>query len=695
MGQLLTSSGSSGSEAEQLSGLSMDYSKFHDSFVDKQVGDHGIFYDIPGEVLDMPSSPVLPWVVTQNNDRICVSTYTIFGTLIEVGCKYINEPYPVGVYQEFFNTGLTTPTTNSNITTTTIPADAQQFFACSTAGGCAKVATENSQALMPISSVIIECIRSTLLNTLISTTACGITPGGIVNSSSMFHEFQLNMQRAVMAFLTLYIIFTGFKLILAQGDVPPVGEFVMYALKVILVIYFSVGININGQGRVDGMTQWIFPLLLDMANEMAGWIGDATPSGLCVFEIKDYPTMSRLMLWDILDCKVMHYLGFDTLSGLFLGSSAGDNLGHSLPPYIFLLIPALISGQINLVMLALAYPLIVMSVAAYLVTTFAICLIGITVLAVLAPIYVPFMLFEQTKGYFESWWKLMFSFTLQPVVIVGFMTVMFAIFDQGFYTGCEFERITVQKNNGGSMTQKQLYTVQTDQTQYSDYSAPTSLKYNQCTSSLGWILNAPLANIANAAVANTVSNAPAKTYNSGAKIITLPPPAMSYSDYQAAFPSVNAIQEVSGVFASYFSLLSNINKQMIINLFACMLMLYLMRELSGQMSEFAADISGGVSLKGATISPRSMSGNKIREKLEDHKDKKMSKASDKRESGLKSREEGIKAAKEGKGGKGGKGGGGTSSSSGSSSSSGGPLRSASSSSSSPQRPKQNKGESEA
>ena len=376
MGQLLTSSGSSGSEAEQLSGLSMDYSKFHDSFVDKQVGDHGIFYDIPGEVLDMPSSPVLPWVVTQNNDRICVSTYTIFGTLIEVGCKYINEPYPVGVYQEFFNTGLTTPTTNSNITTTTIPADAQQFFACSTAGGCAKVATENSQALMPISSVIIECIRSTLLNTLISTTACGITPGGIVNSSSMFHEFQLNMQRAVMAFLTLYIIFTGFKLILAQGDVPPVGEFVMYALKVILVIYFSVGININGQGRVDGMTQWIFPLLLDMANEMAGWIGDATPSGLCVFEIKDYPTMSRLMLWDILDFKVMHYLGFDTLSGLFLGSSAGDNLGHSLPPYIFLLIPALISGQINLVMLALAYPLIVMSVAAYLVTTFAICLIG-------------------------------------------------------------------------------------------------------------------------------------------------------------------------------------------------------------------------------------------------------------------------------------------------------------------------------
>ena len=620
---------------EQLSGISPDYSKYHTSFIDKQVGDNGIFYDLPiGSIFSF--SPVIPWHVTRNNDRICVSTYTIFGTLLEVGCKYIQEPYPVSLYQGFFDNGVNTHTQNTNIANPEIPDDVQQFFACSTAGGCSQTATENAQALKSISSVIIECIRSTLLSTLISNTTCGITNGGIVYGGNMFHDFQKNMQRAVMAFLTLYVIFTGFKLILAQGDVPPAGEFMMYALKVILVIYFSVGININGKGSVDGMTQWIFPLLLDLANEMSSWIAGATPSGLCVFTNSDYiPGMSRMALWDTLDCKVMHYLGFDTLSSLLLGGSAGDNLGHSVPPYIFLLIPALISGQINLVMLALSYPLIVMSVAAYLVTTFAICLIAITVLAVLAPIYVPFLLFEQTKGYFESWWKLMFSFTLQPVVIVGFMTVMFAIFDQGFYTDCEFEGIVVEHVNNGNLATKRLFVLQTDPTQYSDYNAPISKKYNTCTSSLGWILNEPLAHIANAAVA---SSAGGGGQAQGAKVITVPPPPLHYSDYQSSYASVNAIEQVAGVFMGYVSLISNINKQMIINLFACMLMLYLMRELSGQMSEFAADISGGVSLRGSTISPRSMTGNKLKAKMQDYKDNKTHKNLDKREAAIKAKE---------------------------------------------------------
>lgn len=641
--QLFTFNNTS-SVAEALAGISPNYSRYHDSFINKKVGDNGIFVDLPGG----PSSvtPVIPWYVTRNNDRICVSTYTIFGGLLEVGCKYIEEPFPNGLYKQFFNTGLGVDSSSKNITSSQLPADAKQFFACASSGGCAQRATENSQAMMSVTSVIIECIRSTLLSTLISNTTCGIDSGQIIYGSNMFHQFQKNMQRAVMAFLTIYVIFIGFKLVLAEGQIPPAGEFIMYALKVILVIYFSVGININNGGTVDGMTQWVFPLLLNMANQMASWIGSATPSGLCVFDPSTYaPGMSRLVLWDTLDCKVMNYLGFDTLSSLFLGSSSGDNLGNSVPPYFFLLIPALISGQINLVMLALSYPLVVMSVAAYLVTTFAICLIAITVLAVLAPIYVPMVLFEQTKGYFDSWWRLMFSFTLQPVVIVAFMTVMFAVFDKGFYNDCEYVNIAVQQQKNGVMTTKRLYVIQTDKTKYSDYAAPNSAKYNNCSQSLGWIFNQPLALIANAAVKSTLSGPAGAGLVAGAQVIRVSPDPMNPSDYQSQFPVLSGIKQVSGVFFTYTSLIGNINKQMIINLFASILLLYLMRELSGQMSEFAADLSGGVSLSGVTISPRSINGNTIKEKLEDYKDNKKHQEMDRREEAIKSREDDLEKRK--------------------------------------------------
>lgn len=600
----------------------LDYNRFYEIH-NKGLGDGGVFFDIP---TPGSPSPLIPYKIIRQNDKICVATYTFFGSLIAVGCKYIEEPYPTSIYKQFFETGITTPPALSgNVTNPTIPADVERFFNCAKGvGGCAQNATRHSQTMLPISSVIIECIRSTLLSTLISNTTCGVGNGPIQYGGSLFHTFQQNMQTTVMALLTLYVMFIGFKLILGQGQVPPAGELIMYAVKLILVIYFSVGININGHGRFDGMVEWVFPLLLNMANEMASWISGATPSGLCVFPIEgmDYADrMSRLALWDTLDCKVMHYLGFDTLSSMYLGGASGDNFGNSVPPYIFLLIPALISGQINLTMLALAYPLVVMSVAAYMVTTFAVCLIAITVLAVLAPIYVPMALFRQTEGYFQSWYQLMISFTLQPVVIVAFMTIMFSVFDQGFYTGCEFEGVKVETKIGQDTVTKQMYILKVDK---ADYHNPDN--YKACTSSLGWMLNQPLAKIAKAL---------SKPAANGGRILSKIPSVQGFSDYQDANDMLKGIQQVSGIFFGYVTLIGGINKQMIVSLFACILMLYLMRELSGQLSEFAADIASGASLSGTTISPRSVTGDNIREKLENYQDNKKSQDLSKREGNLK------------------------------------------------------------
>ena len=204
-----------------------DYNQFHDTFTEG-VGANGLFFDIPvGGVGDTgPESPVLPWQITQNNDTICVSTYTFWGALMPVGCKYIREPFPTSIYQQFFASNVVSPPSTNlskNVAKPSIPRDAQVFFNCSIGvGGCAQNVMLNSQTLLPISSVVIECIRSTLLKTLISDTTCVIDGKGtptMTQSSSLFHTFQGNMQKAVMAFLTLYVMSVGIKLLLGQGEV--------------------------------------------------------------------------------------------------------------------------------------------------------------------------------------------------------------------------------------------------------------------------------------------------------------------------------------------------------------------------------------------------------------------------------------------------------------------------------------------
>jgi hypothetical protein len=79
------------------------------------------------------------------------------------------------------------------------------------------------------------------------------------------------------------------------------------------------------------------------------------------------------------------------------------------------------------------------------------------------------------------------------------------------------------------------------------------------------------------------------------------PGALEFDDYVNKNQVLKSIQKSQGIFITFFEFVGNVDKQFILNLFACLLMLYLMNELSGQLSDFAADIAQSVSLSGITI----------------------------------------------------------------------------------------------
>ena len=564
-------------------------------------GESGTMFDV--------GFPIIIWKVIQDNDRICMATPGFTG-YVPVGCKYIKEPFPKSMYNSFMDVGDKNSIKNPNDN----PTDPLALVSCSAAGaGCYQKAYNASKTAVVMTSPLIECVRQMIARLLISKDVCSFKDVGYVidlasRETSVLFQFQVGMYKIVTAFLTLYVVFFGFKLLLA-GEVLSKSEFINFILKMIFVTYFSIGINITpGNGspydRLDGMIQWAFPFLLDGINSLASWVMNAAPSSLCKFNDSNVSydsSISYIALWDALDCRIAHYLGLDILSTLLVENTYRshdflnfDFFSFSAPPYVYLLIPALISGNMMLVSLALSYPLLVISVAAFMVNATIMCMISIVILGILAPLFVPMLLFQYTRNYFESWVKLMISFLLQPMVVVTFMITMFSVYDFGFYGKCKYNSKLIHNSienveQGGTSNRDVLvFYINNDWTQY------TKDEANSCRNSLGYILNNPITSVFNFAK------------DSVNEIVTSKPGDTSTDKFLSKFQFLSGVVLSPGMFFVSPKVLFERIKDILLSLVTACFTLYLMYNFSSKLAEFAADMTEGVALNNVTIKPQAI-----------------------------------------------------------------------------------------
>jgi len=567
----------------------------------KKPGDSGTMWDL--------GVPIF-WKVVQDNDRICVGTYGFTG-IVPVGCKYIKEPFPKSMYNSFMDISDSDFVEDPDAPST----DPLALVSCSSAGGgCYQKAYNASKTAVVITSPLIECVKQMIARLLISKDVCSFDDvNQVINSasrqtSSLF-QFQVAMYKIVTAFLTLYVMFFGLKMLLS-GEVPPRSEFINFVLKMIFVTYFSIGINItpgstSPYDRLDGMVQWAFPLLLNGVNGLASWVMNAAPSDLCKFNgtnISYDDSVSYIALWDALDCRVAHYLGLDMLSTLLVENTYRshdflnfDFFSFSAPPYIYLLIPAIISGNMMLISLALSYPLLVISVAAFMVNATIMCMISIVILGILAPLFVPMFLFTYTRSYFDSWVKLMISFMLQPMVVVTFMITMFSVYDYGFYGKCKYNSKLIHNSienvlQSGSTSSRDvlIFYINNDWTQYAKDEA------DSCQNSLGYMLNNPIStafNFAKDSVSEIVDSKPGDT---------------STDKFLAKFQFLSGVILGPGMFFVSPKVLFDKIKNILLALVTACFTLYLMYNFSSQLAEFAADMTEGVALSNVAIKPQAI-----------------------------------------------------------------------------------------
>lgn len=84
-------------------------------------------------------------------------------------------------------------------------------------------------------------------------------------------------------------------------------------------------------------------------------------------------------------------------------------------------------GIFYFVMIFITVGLFVLTIARS-IATYIMATLGIGLLLGLAPLFLTFVLFETTKGIFENWLKALAHFMIEPVVLLGGLTIMTALF---------------------------------------------------------------------------------------------------------------------------------------------------------------------------------------------------------------------------------------------------------------------------
>lgn len=355
---------------------------------------------------------------------------------------------------------------------TTLPPSTSPDEECRYIGKTCYMGTSNSQSLFNFSGLAVDCVKETLDQVFFQYTSCDPSFDKVsLLALNPFSAFQETLKKSIGAALILYVMFFGVDMILNKkyGNIDKIAIFV---LKIILVLYFAVGlgaISFTGgkETQENGMLAYGLPFLNQATPEFAQIVFDAGGArGLCEFDIKKYkPGYQFYALWDSIDCRIAYYLGMGII----------DNVGsqlHGVPSttpngvpgtavniktsydrdtpetlkdntsfrFFTVMFGFLSAGNILVVVSGIVFCVVFVSILLQFISTYIVCMVTIYVMTYISPIFIPMVLFNRTKAYFDAWLKICFSCALQPAVMAGFIALLVTLYDSAIYKNCEFAR---------------------------------------------------------------------------------------------------------------------------------------------------------------------------------------------------------------------------------------------------------------
>ncbi|MFP3021656.1 MAG: type IV secretion system protein [Wolbachia sp.] len=307
---------------------------------------------------------------------------------------------------------------------------------------CYNQAGSKSLAPIPVTSMIVQCIKESLDNLVAGIDSSGspLKDKDGHNKGSFLSVAQKRLKNTVTAVLVLALILFSIKAM--SGGVRSPQEMYMLIIKFALVIYFTTGSTMSHYyGELTRLSNGLSEIVLKASSES---------KGICNYEANDYKYSTRnysyLAPWDRLDCRILFYLGapLEGIGGK-IGTGGVVTLAILLGAAPVLLVAGSIigiifaGGQILVALVCIFMAILMMMVILWLCYVFILSLVALSVIIILSPLFIPMVLFQHTKGYFDGWVRELITYSLYPVILFAFLSFMFIACDKIYFKNLNFE----------------------------------------------------------------------------------------------------------------------------------------------------------------------------------------------------------------------------------------------------------------
>ncbi|WP_264722971.1 TrbL/VirB6 family protein [Wolbachia endosymbiont (group A) of Sphecodes monilicornis] len=327
--------------------------------------------------------------------------------------------------------------------------DNKGCFSSYVSEACYNQAGSKSLAPIPVTSMIVQCIKESLDNLVAGIDSSGspLKDKDGHNKGSFLSVAQKRLKNTVTAVLVLALVLFSIKAM--SGGVQRPQEMYMLIIKFALVIYFTTGSTMSHYyGELTRLSNGLSEIVLKASSES---------KGICNYKANDYKystgNYSYLAPWDRLDCRILFYLGapLDGIGGK-IGTGGVATLAVLLGAAPVLLVAGSVigiifaGGQILVALVCIFMAVLMMMVILWLCYVFILSLVALSVIIILSPLFIPMVLFQHTKGYFEGWVKELITYSLYPVILFAFLSFMFIACDKIYFKNLNFELDESYKN---------------------------------------------------------------------------------------------------------------------------------------------------------------------------------------------------------------------------------------------------------
>lgn len=199
--------------------------------------------------------------------------------------------------------------------------------------------------------------------------------------------------RIVRAMLALYIVLYGIAFVYGMISQPQI-DFIIRIVKIAVII------QLISPGSWDFFNTYLFRIFTDGSSYLIHVMSNAYSAGPAVTSW----TPDQPIEWTFLD---------QTFSQLFSQATWIKLAG------LLFAFPLGLLYLVLIVMTMVAY----VSAVAWVILTYLLSLVALSLLIAVAPIFISFLLFTKTAEMFKNWVNQIFSYALRPVVLIALMVI--------------------------------------------------------------------------------------------------------------------------------------------------------------------------------------------------------------------------------------------------------------------------------